>query len=273
MMHTDVVVQNVKLVVAVVRRVSSNTTPPIILMHGFGSTKEDFVDLIFHPAFGKRTLVAYDAPGCGETKCEDLSAVSIEFLVATAEAVLHVLDIDRFHLVGHSMGGLAGLLLAHKSPDRVLSFVNIKGNLVPEDCFLSRQILEYPSKDASEFFDEFIKRAALAPSRSSALYAASLRHKVSPQAVYGIFKSMVCLSDHGNLMSKFNDLPFPKVYMYGEEYATLSYLPYLQSQHIELAEIASSGHFPMYSNGPETWDRITNFLQRVDPLAEYPYTV
>jgi pimeloyl-ACP methyl ester carboxylesterase len=45
------------------------------------------------------------------------------------------------------MGGLTALLLAHRYPDRVLSFVDIKGNLAPEDCFLSRQIFSFRSGD------------------------------------------------------------------------------------------------------------------------------
>ena len=149
----DVMVQGVRLNIAVTSYVSANNAPPIAFRHGFGSTKEDFIDLTFFPAFGDRTQVAYDAPGCGETTCEDLSAVSIEFLVATAEAVLETLGIGHFHLAGHSMGGLTSLLLASAHADRVLSFINIKGNLGPEDYCLSRQTFDYPSDTAAEFFD------------------------------------------------------------------------------------------------------------------------
>ena len=93
--RVDVMVQGVRLNIAVTSYVSANNAPPIAFRHGFGSTKEDFIDLTFYPAFGERTLIAYDAPGCGETTCDDLSAINIEFLVATAEAVLDTLEIDR----------------------------------------------------------------------------------------------------------------------------------------------------------------------------------
>jgi pimeloyl-ACP methyl ester carboxylesterase len=81
--------------------------------------------------------------------------------------------IDRFHLVGHSMGGMTDLLSAHAKPGRVLSFIDIEGNVAPEDCFLSRQIVEHPSDDAERFFDDFIARTRQAPAFASALYAAS----------------------------------------------------------------------------------------------------
>ena len=196
---------------------------PILFLHGFGSTKEDSADIVRQKACEGQPFAAFDAPGCGETRCADLSKVSIAFQADTARAVADQLGFERFHLVGHSMGGLAALMLAHAHPDRVLSFVNIKGNLAPEDCFLSRQIFDYPQSDVELFFDEFVERTRLAPNYSSALYAASLRHKVHVGAIDGIFRSMVDLSDNGDLLNKFVSLPFPKMFMFGVQEATVSF--------------------------------------------------
>lgn len=233
---------------------------PIVFLHGFGSTKEDYADFVRSAAFEDRPFLAYDAPGCGESRCADLSKVSIPFLVATALAVLERVGFDRFHLVGHSMGGLTSLMLAHMQPTRVLSFIDIEGNIAPEDCFLSRQIVDYPHNDAERFFADFIARTHAAPAYSSALYAASLRHKVRPDAVRGIFESMVELSDTGELMTKFLGLPCPKMFMYGQQNASLSYLSHIQAHGVQLAEIPMCGHFPMYSNAPAMWAEIAQFL-------------
>jgi hypothetical protein len=101
----------------------------------------------FRPEFSGRSVLAYDAPGCGETEIDDLSLVSVPFLAQAAVAMLDRYDIDRFRLVGHSMGGLTSLLLADQIPDRVLSFIDIECNLAPEDCFLSRQIISHDVED------------------------------------------------------------------------------------------------------------------------------
>ena len=235
---------------------------PMVFLHGFGSTKEDYLDVACQHAFTGRPFLAYDAPGCGETCCDDLASISIPFLVKTAQAVLDHAGIRRFHLVGHSMGGLTALLLAHQEPGRVLSFIDIEGNLAPEDCFLSRQILTHPSRDDNGFLDDFTERARRSPSASSALYAASLRHKVRPGAVRGIFQSMVDLSDHGDLMAKFLALPCPRMFMYGEENSALSYLAKLAADGVELAAIPHSGHWPMYANPVAMWERIAAFIHR-----------
>lgn len=48
---------------------------------------------------------------------------------------------------------------------------------------------------------------------------------------------MVDLSDHGKLLDRFLGVPAPKMFMYGEQNNTLSYLPVLAEGGVELAEI------------------------------------
>ena len=233
---------------------------PLVFLHGFGSTKEDYLDIACQSGLEGREFLAYDAPGCGQSSCQDMSKVSISFLVETAKAILQELGIQRYHLVGHSMGGETALMLAHQMPERVLSFVNIEGNVAPEDCFLSRQVLTHPSSNAQAFLDDFVNRTRQMPFYSSSLYAANVRHKVHPNVVRGIFESMVQLSDHGDLMSIFLSMPFPLMFMYGEQNSSLSYLSKLRDNKVELAEIPYSGHWPMYSNPVAMWQRIQGFL-------------
>lgn len=251
-------VQGVELDIAAMH--CAGELAPIVFLHGFGSTKEDYADIVRYAAFAGRPVLAFDAPGCGATRCGDLSKLSIPFLVATAKAVLEHFDIRRFHLVGHSMGGLTALMLAHEEPAGVLSFADIEGNVAPEDCFLSRQVVDYAADTAEAFFEDFIERTWHSPFQSCPLYAASLGHKVRAEAVRGIFTSMVQLSDHGDLMTKFLSLPFPRMFMYGEQNASLSYLPRLKENGVQLAEIPHCGHFPMYSNPVEMWKRLGQFI-------------
>ena len=119
----DLTVDGTSLRVAAIRR--SGRKAPIVFLHGFGSTKEDYADIVRHAAFDGHSFLAYDAPGCGQTDCADLARISIPFLVDTALAMLDAEGIEQFHLVGHSMGGLTALMLADAWPDRVLSFCDV----------------------------------------------------------------------------------------------------------------------------------------------------
>jgi pimeloyl-ACP methyl ester carboxylesterase len=76
---------------------------------------------------------------------------------------------------------------------------------------------------------------------------------------------MVELSDHGDLLAAFLGLPCPRMFMYGDQNRALSYLPVLAAGGVELAEIAHSGHWPMYANPVEMWRRIAEFHARRAP--------
>ncbi|MFB7933915.1 MULTISPECIES: alpha/beta fold hydrolase [Streptomyces] len=258
-------VDGTRVEVAGLRRDGTGT--PLVFLHGFGSTKEDYADVIQQEQLAGRPVLAYDAPGCGGTTCSDLDAVSVPFLVTVAERVLRAQQIDRFHLVGHSMGGLTALLLADRDPGRVASLVSIEGNVAPEDCFLSRQIVTHADDDPDAFLTRFAERVAGSRFYSGGLYAASLPYKVRSGAVRAIFESMVDLSDHGNLLDRFLGLPLPRMFMYGEQNDSLSYLPKLAEGGVELAEISHSAHFPMYSNPPQMWARITGLVARAEAGA------
>ncbi|MFJ8364311.1 hypothetical protein [Streptomyces sp. NPDC093984] len=75
---------------------------------------------------------------------------------------------------------------------------------------------------------------------------------------------MVDLSDHGKLFERFLAPPAPKMFMYGQQNNTLSYLPALAEAGVELSEIEHCAHFPMYSNPPQMWARITDLVTRAD---------
>lgn len=238
--------------------------PPVLFLHGFGSTKEDYADLALHPGFEDRTIVAYDAPGFGETECSDLSALSMPFFNNVAGRVIAELGLGRVHVVGHSMGGLTALLLAREHQDALFSFSNIEGNLAPEDCFLSRQIDDHPGADPDTFLRTFVEKLKRSAGVSEALYATGLPAKVRTGAIAPIFRSMVDLSDNAALLESFLGLAIPKMFVCGVANRALSYIPALKARGICVVEIPGSGHFPMYANPPALWSSLASFIDHAE---------
>ena len=235
---------------------------PLVCLHGFGSSKEDYADLALRSDFEGRDLILLDAPGFGQSEIADPDALSIPFLKDAALDACDQLGLNRFHLSGHSMGGLTALLLAHENPARVLSFVDIEGNLAPEDCFLSRQIVEHPAETPEAFLEGFARRVSGRAEYGTRLYCAALPVKVQPRSVRPVFTSMVHLSDTEPLLEVMAGLSCPRMFVYGEQNRHLSYLPKLPDIGVETSEIAHSGHFPMYSNPPALWAVMADFLSR-----------
>ncbi|MEL7100213.1 MAG: alpha/beta hydrolase [Pseudomonadota bacterium] len=238
--------------------------PPLVSLHGFGSTKEDYADLAQRPDFAGRGLIAWDAPGCGASTVSDPEALSIPFLVKVAQAALEALGVQQFHLSGHSMGGLTALLLAQAQPDHVLSFGNIEGNIAPEDCFLSRQIISHPAGTPEAFMTGFIERVRTRPEFASALYAAALPIKVQAASFKPIFTSMVEISDSEPLTEIFGRLTMPRAFVHGAQNSHLSYLPKLPELGVKVVEISDAGHFPMYSNPPALWQAMAALIAQAE---------
>ncbi|AGK47913.1 dihydrolipoyllysine-residue acetyltransferase component of acetoin cleaving system [Burkholderia thailandensis MSMB121] len=96
---------------------------PAVLIHGFGGDLNNW--LFNHAALAARRPVwALDLPGHGESG----KAVETGGLDELADAVLALLDardVERAHLVGHSMGGAVAMTAAERAPARVASLTLI----------------------------------------------------------------------------------------------------------------------------------------------------
>jgi pyruvate dehydrogenase E2 component (dihydrolipoamide acetyltransferase) len=98
--------------------------PPILFIHGFGADLNTW--MFNQPALAERhRTIALDLPGHGgSTKALD-SAVDESSFAADIDRFLAALNIDRVHLVGHSMGGGIALAFAVWQPERVASLTLI----------------------------------------------------------------------------------------------------------------------------------------------------
>ena len=98
-------------------------SPPLVLLHGLGEGAADWAGVA--PAFARhRRVYAPDLRGHGRS--DRPGDYSVELMAADALGFLDALHLDRVDLIGHSMGGLVGFLLAGDHPGRV-------GRLILED--------------------------------------------------------------------------------------------------------------------------------------------
>jgi 3-oxoadipate enol-lactonase len=96
--------------------------PPVLLLHGLGSSGADWAFQIGALQRDYRLLVP-DLPGVGRSPAPPHHSIPLY-----ADALLQALDalaIERCHLVGFSMGGAVALELALGSPARVASLCTI----------------------------------------------------------------------------------------------------------------------------------------------------
>jgi pimeloyl-ACP methyl ester carboxylesterase len=95
----------------------------LLLLHGFTGSKLDFHDQIGWFTDRHRVL-APDQRGHGEsTNLGRADAYSIDVLVDDLAGFLDAIDVERCHLLGHSMGGMVAMRFALKHSDRLKSLI------------------------------------------------------------------------------------------------------------------------------------------------------
>jgi pimeloyl-ACP methyl ester carboxylesterase len=91
---------------------------PIVMLHGLGATKAEFLPTVPALAPGFRTI-AIDLPGFGDSDKPFPAAYDARFFARWVAATLDALDLDRTHLLGHSMGGRVALEVGMRHPGRI----------------------------------------------------------------------------------------------------------------------------------------------------------
>jgi pimeloyl-ACP methyl ester carboxylesterase len=90
----------------------------LVFLHGIGGNSDGWAKQL--SAFGDEyRVIAWDAPGYGQSFDFPEEAPSLEGYASEFAAVLEGLDVERAIVVGHSLGGLIAACAAAKYPARI----------------------------------------------------------------------------------------------------------------------------------------------------------
>jgi 2-hydroxy-6-oxonona-2,4-dienedioate hydrolase len=132
--------------------VSAGTGEPLLLFHGASPGASSLINWklnIDALAGAGYAVFAYDQPGFGFT--ENPSDHSIEYRVTHAKALVDILKLNRFHVVGNSVGGYIAARLALED-SRVKTFVTTtSGSLSPQGSAESQSLAKKHSEDLRDY--------------------------------------------------------------------------------------------------------------------------
>jgi pimeloyl-ACP methyl ester carboxylesterase len=103
----------------------------ILMLHGFGGNKDHWTKFSkslttnFH-------VVAIDLPGFGESSKIETESYNIDSQVKKLSRIIDVLRLNKFHLVGNSMGGTIAGRYTAVVPDKVLSLALFDTGGIPQ---------------------------------------------------------------------------------------------------------------------------------------------
>jgi pimeloyl-ACP methyl ester carboxylesterase len=238
--------------------------PAILFVHGLGGAKENFYVAFQSPALAGCTLATFDEPGTGLAPFDPNAGLDVSALADMTQGVADRLLPGPYFLAGASMGGLITLLqMRRHGTGRIQGYINLEGNLSPEDCMFSRRVV---SHDLDAFEPEFRRMMGeLRASRYAGdqIIAHNMALNVDIRGYHAYSFETVAESDSGRLLEEFIGLPIPRLFLYGEANKGLSYLPRLRASDVRVREIPSSAHFLFYDNPVDTFSAVGEFVHAV----------
>jgi pimeloyl-ACP methyl ester carboxylesterase len=242
------------------------TGPALLFVHGLGGAKENFYAAFQSRALAHCDLLAFDFPGTGLAEFDPATCPDVSTLAELTRLVWKELLPRRVFVAGASMGGLITLLLIRRSGLKgIRGFINIEGNLAPEDCMFSRRVANHSFDELSKTLFAQIRmelRSSRYPGDHMIAYNMALNTDV--RAYYTYSFETVRESDSGRLLDEFPNLPVPKLFLYGEANRALSYLPSLRASEVQVREIPAAAHFLFYDNPVVTFQEIGDFVTTVN---------
>jgi len=233
----------------------------IMFIHGLGCAKESFDTLWdFKDLFKGCSLLTFDLPGFGNSSRPEDFSYTMEDHAGVCKALLNRFKPQKVHIVGHSMGGAVGLLLAEKIEKGIASFINVEGNLISEDCGpLSRKPLKVSFEEFNnKVFNKLKSAVRMSKDQGSTLWL-TWCEKADIFAYYYTSRSLVEWSESGKLLTIFKKLKANKAYIYGAYNSEMKIFDRLN--RIRQIPISHSGHFCMINNPKEFYTTLTEVLK------------
>jgi 3-oxoadipate enol-lactonase len=103
---------------------------PVVMIHGLGGTSNVFTPLL--PAFARYRTIRFDLPGSGRSHRVE-GPLSLGLFVDRALRVMQRANVERAHVVAHSMGTIVATHLAASEPGRVASLALFGPLLTPPE--------------------------------------------------------------------------------------------------------------------------------------------
>ncbi len=243
---------------------------PLVLVHGFTGSRDDFREMLPRLAARGRTLAPDLRGHGGSTNPGDPAAYTLDALAGDVVGFLDAVDVPRCDLLGHSMGGMVALRLALAKPERVASLVLMDTSAEPiaPDA---RRFFEVGGRIAREegmeaLFEKSRRAGEKDPNRPPSfrrciesmgpeLFWARIHAKMTAMDPEAFATLGPMLTEHQGVAARLGEIRCPTTVLVGAEDAPFRVPSNALARGIPGARqvvIAGAAHSPQLEN-PEAW--------------------
>ena len=132
---------------------------PVVLLHGFleSSSMWDFLSL----RDSKLRIIRIDLPGHGKSIHFSNMNPTIDYFASCVIEVIDFLNVHKFHVLGHSMGGYVALNIAKHHPQRIFTCGLLNSNFWSDSAEKKNdrtRVVDIVRKNKNIFINEAIPR-------------------------------------------------------------------------------------------------------------------
>lgn len=244
--------------------------PTIIFVHGIGESGLCFLEAFHDSGLEDFNIVVPDLIGFGKSsRAEDLD-YSFSQQIIRINGLLTEMGITAFNLVGHSMGGIIGTQYCDRHGDRVLSFVNIEGDLTADNRFIVDSAIRADSEGRFEEWlrIDFAQQQLMSICHqwpSTVRYLASLNmceSKAFLDSAYEIDKSIEPLADGetAKIGKTYLELNTRRVFCWGSESISANAREFLDRSNLVNKGFPESFHWVMLDRTEQFYSFLADFL-------------
>ena len=244
----------------------------LLLLHGFGGDKDNWTRFSRSLTETYR-VIAPDLPGFGESVWHPDWDYTILPQRDRIDSFVRALNLEKFHVVGNSMGGNLAALVAHKNQENVISLAlfNNAGVTEPIPSDFQRALLRGEDNwlivDSLEDFDDLIAYAAFKkpflPWPVKGVFARrAFDHAGSNRAIFETFRG-----DRTSALEPIlEDIKQPVLILWGDtdrilHISSIDVMRPLLPQ-AKVIIMKDTGHIPMIERPSETAGHYLRFIER-----------
>jgi abhydrolase domain-containing protein 6 len=242
----------------------------IVLLHGFAADKSNWIRFV-RTLVSEYKVIIPDQAGHGESGGTLKDSYTISSQTNRLEQFTSKIGVDKFHLVGNSMGGAIAFFFAFKHPDRVksLGLIDSAGVISPEPSELSKLLTKGENPliaDSAENYERLLNFAMEDPPFLPWPFAKVMSRKSSAHKDLNI-KIFSDIMKPGKYTAQqvLSAIKTPVLILWGKEDRVIHvssvsvFERYLSNQKSIILE--NVGHAPMVERSEQTANIIKDFIR------------
>lgn len=243
----------------------------ILLLHGFGGDKDNWTRFARYLT-GSYRVIAPDLPGFGESARKPDWDYALPAQRSRVHDFAQMLGLERFHVLGNSMGGHLAALYTHAYAEQVLSMAlfDNAGITAPNESDFQRAVAQGENPlvvDSVEDFDRLLAfvsyKEPFLPWPVRGVFAKrALEHAEFNKRIFAALMG----DKASNLEPILADIEVPVLILWGEndrvlDVSIINVMQPLMPQ-AEVIVMQNTGHVPMLERPKETATRYLGFIER-----------